>query len=68
MDAQCTIKDDAYAEAGQLFKSFDDWRQREGLRKITQTKFGKLFGQLGFKKSRNNANGRIVYQGIGINQ
>jgi putative DNA primase/helicase len=67
LEGQCTVKDNASAEAGQLFETFDDWRQQEGHRKITQTKFGRMLVEIGFEKSRNST-GRIIYQGIGINQ
>jgi putative DNA primase/helicase len=68
LEGQCTVKDTAFVEAGILFKIFDEWRQNEGQRKITQTKFGRMLVELGFEKERNSTNGRMIYQGIGINQ
>ena len=68
LEGCCTIKEDAFVEAKQLFRAFDEWRQQEGQRKITQTKFGRMLVELGIEKTRSTATGRIIYQGIGLNQ
>jgi putative DNA primase/helicase len=66
LESCCSTIPEASAEAGLLFQSFDRWRNNEGHRKVTQTKFGKMLTQLGYQKDRSSATGRTVYQGIGI--
>ena len=68
LESCCTIKEDAQAEAGLLFKEFDHWRTNEGHRKLTQTKFGRFLAQLDFEKARMPGSGRMFYKGIGINE
>ena len=65
IESVCTVQQGAEVEAGALFSEFDRWRMREGLRKITLTKFGRMLPQLGFEKARGVA-GRTIYRGIGL--
>ncbi|OPL16339.1 MAG: hypothetical protein AVO38_08295 [delta proteobacterium ML8_D] len=64
-DANCVEMPDATVGATDLFRNFDQWRKDEGHRKVTQTKFGNMLGDLGFHKDRNTI-GRKVYFGIGL--
>jgi putative DNA primase/helicase len=67
LECNCITLPDETVEADKLFKAFDNWRSNEGQPKITQTKFGTLLGQLGYKKGRLPGSGRITYVGIGLN-
>jgi putative DNA primase/helicase len=67
LEGNCIIRPDAMVEAGTLFRTFDQWRINEGQPKITQTKFGTLLNQLGYKKGRLPGSGRVTYEGIGLN-
>lgn len=66
VDTCCILNPSALVEAQPLFQVFDMWRAREGYRKITQTKFGRMLTDLGFEKIRIPGAGRIAYQGIGV--
>jgi putative DNA primase/helicase len=68
LETNCLTQPDAMVEAGKLFKAFDQWRSTEGQPKMTQTKFGTLLTQLGYKKGRLPGSGRTTYDGIRLNE
>lgn len=67
LDSCCTINPGIDVEAQQLYKEFCRWCSNEGHRKITQTKFGKMITDLGFKRTRTPGVGRVAYKGIDLN-
>ena len=66
LECECIERPDFIVGATDLFKSFDQWRQNEGQRKITQTKFGRMLQEMGYKKTRQPGTGRTIYHGFGL--
>jgi len=71
LDDCCEMNSECYEAAGALYLAYHQWSSANGLRAVSETKFGIKMGQKGFQKSRirthkNNPKQSTVYHGINL--
>lgn len=64
-DDCCITAASACGSAGDLYAAYSEWATLNGLRPISNRRFGQSLGERGYEKARNNR-GRWVYHGIGL--
>lgn len=62
IEEHCFVKQDAHVPATELYHRYKSWCGATGEEAVSQTKFGRMMGDRGFKKGKDTITRKVVYQ------
>jgi len=65
LDERCIMGADKSASAGELYTAYTEWAAANGLRALSNVRFGRALGERALVKERSTG-GRYEYRGVGL--